>query len=336
MRALVIGASGFLGLNVVDALLADGHAVRATVRKRTVTLLLRQRGVELVPGSLEDPASLERAMAGCDAVFLVAGHYPKYSIDREASIAHGVAGVRNACDAALAAGVPRFVYTSSVGSLAAARGRAATEDDVPETIPTDSTYRAVKWAMEREVERAAARGLPAVTLLPGGCVGPWDLRVGTGALLVGAARAQLPWWVDGTVNLVDVRDVARAHIAAAQRVTGHRYILGGTDVRVSWLLRHIVSRYGGAVPDAPLSSAEARARADADERAAAPLRRRVPVPRELVDLITTGQPVSSDLARRDLGVRFTPIEDALDSAHAWFVRFKYIAKIETPRTHDQH
>lgn len=335
MRALVIGASGFVGLNVVDALVADGHEVRVTVRAHTVTLFLRKRGVEMVSASLEEPGLLERAMEGCDTVFLVAGHYPKYSFDREGAIACGVAGVRNACNAALNVGVGRFVYTSSVGSLATVHGRAVTEEDIAESAPGESTYRAVKWAMEREVERAAERGLSVVTLLPGGCIGPWDLRAGTGGILVAVTHAKLPWWVEGTVNLVDVRDVARAHLLAAQRGKSARYILSGADVRMSWLLRHIVTRYGGAVPGELLTAAEARERADRDERAAAPLRRRVMFPRELVDLITTGQSVSSDLARRELGVAFTPIVDALDSAHAWFVRFKYIAKTEGPRANDQ-
>lgn len=331
MRALVIGGTGFVGINVVDALLAAGASVRVTRRRRSPTLLLGKRPVELTDASLEDPSALRRAMEDRDVVFLTGAHYPRYSLDRDGSIAEGVAGVRSACEAALAVGVRRFVYTSSVATLARApEGRRADETDRPLECPTDSVYRAVKWSMERAVDEAIARGLPAVTLLPGGCVGPWDARAGTGGILLGVVKGALPWWVDGTVNLVDVADVARAHSAAADAPVGERYCLAGHDVRVRWLLAHLEARYGGRAPREELGPDEARARADAEEAEASKRRGRVPLPRELVDLITLGQPVSSARAERALGVRFGPLDDALDRAHAWYARFRYL----TPRSQE--
>jgi dihydroflavonol-4-reductase len=327
MRALVIGGTGFIGLNVIDALLADGARVRVTRRKQTPTILLQGRRVELVEASLQDSEGLRRAMTGCDAVFLTGAFYPRYSLDFEGALAEGIAGVRNACEAALSAEVPRFVYTSTIATLARPpEGRPADERDVAVRMPEGSVYRSVKWAMEREVDRARRRGLPAVTLMPGGCVGPWEARLGTGAMLVGVVRRAMPWWVDGTVNLVAVGDVARAHVAAARRGSSGRYCLGGHDVRIRWLLRHVAERYGGQVPELQLSAEQARERADADERAAAPRRQRVPIPRELVDLVTTGQPVSSSRARAELGIATTPLDDALDRAHAWFVRHSYVPR----------
>jgi dihydroflavonol-4-reductase len=335
MKALVIGGSGFIGLNLVDALLADGHTVRVTRRKHTVTLLLRKRRVEMVYATVDDTESLARAMDGCDVVFFTAGHYPRYSLAPDAALSTGIAGVRAVASAALRVGVERFVYTSSIASLApATNGAIADEDDVPILMPTDSAYRALKWSMEREFERAQDRGLPLVTILPGGCIGPWDLRVGSGALLVGAVRGQIPFWLDGIVNIVDVGDVALAHVRAASAPTGSRYAVGGWDVRLGWLLRHVVHRYGGWIPEHPLDAETARRRADADERAASELEGRAPFPRELVDVVAAGQPVSSARARRDLGLCFTPLEDALDRAHDWFVRFRYLKPRHTESTHD--
>jgi dihydroflavonol-4-reductase len=331
-RVLVIGASGFVGLNVVDALLARGFAVRATRRRATATVFLRSRRVELFDASLEEPAKLRAAMAGCDAVMLTGAHYPRYSMDRDGSIRIAVGGTRNACEAALDAGVARFVLTSSVGSLdPAPASRPADERDVARDMPRGSVYRAVKWAIEREVDRAVERGLRAVTLLPGGCIGPWDFRLGTGAVLVGVVRRAIPWWTDGLVNLVDVGDVARAHVAALDARPGDRFCVAGHDVRVATLLQTILARYGGALPPERLTHDDARRRADREEREAAVRRARVPVPRELVDLVATGQRVSSERARRELGIELTPLEAALDRAHDWFVRYRFLPR---PTVHE--
>jgi dihydroflavonol-4-reductase len=336
MRALVIGATGFIGVNLVDALLAAGIVVRATKRKRSATILLARRAVEWTDGSLDDRPSLEAAMRDCDVVYLAAGHYPRYSLDREGAIATGVAGVRNACEAARSSGVAKLVYTSSVGSLARVEGRPADEDDVGERAPTDSVYRAVKWSMERELDEHVARGLDAVTLLPGGCVGPSDARAGTGGILLAVLHRALPWWVDGTINLVDVADVARAHVAALDARSGARYCLGGHDVRMRDLLRLIVARYGGAVPEIELSPADARERADGDEREAAPKGRRVRFARELVDLVTLGQPVSDARAIAELNATFGPLEDALDRAHQWYSRCGYLNLTTTIQKREIH
>jgi dihydroflavonol-4-reductase len=203
-------------------------------------------------------------------------------------------------------------------------------------MPSDSVYRAVKWSMEREVERARDRGLDAVTLLPGGCIGPGDLRVGTSAIIVGVVRRAMPWWVDGLVNIVDVADVARAHVAAVASTPHSRYVLGGHTVRVGALLRKIAQRYGGEVPSRELPPAEARARALADERRAAPRRERVPIPRELVDMAIHGQRVSNDRAGADLGLTLTPLDVALDRAHAWLARFGFVPKSTPKETIDEH
>jgi hypothetical protein len=143
-----------------------------------------------------------------------------------------------------------------------------------------------------------------VTLRPGGCLGPWDVRAGTGAMIVAVVRGALPWRVDGLVHMVDVRDVARAHAAALGAPAGRSYNLpGGHAMDVGALLERVASRYGGAAPALVLAPDEARARADADERAAAPRRERVPLPREMVDVALSGVAASDALARRRARLR---------------------------------
>ena len=331
-----MGGSGFIGSNVVEELLNGGVPTRVTRHRTSPRLLVRDKGVEVVDASLEDSESLRRAIDGCDVVFFTAGHYPRYSIDLGASLATGLLGVKNVCDAALAVGVERLVYTSSVASLARVPdGETAAETDIPASMPADSVYRAVKWSMERAVEQAVREGLPAVTILPGGCLGPGDLRLGTGAFVVGIVREKLPFWVDGDVSLVDVGDVARAHLAAAAAPSGSRFCVAGHTVRVEWLLRHVALRFGGSVPALRLSIDEAKQRADEEERAAAPRRARVALPRELVDTIACGQPTSNARAEKDLGVRITPLDRALDRAHAWYVRVGLLPQHQSRRTDER-
>jgi len=174
--------------------------------------------------------------------------------------------------------------------------------------------------------------------LPGACLGPWDARLGTGGLLVAVARAQLPWFMDGVVNAVDVGDVASAHILAATHSSPRdRYCLPGHTVMLSDLLRNVVHRYGGEMPPEELDVEAARVRADAEERAAEAAKQRVAFPREIVDLVAAGQQVSSARAERDLGVAFRPLDETLDRAHAWFVQYRYIpaTSAELGRIHDR-
>lgn len=325
-RALVIGGTGFVGLAVVDALLEAGLQVRATRRRSSFTVLLRKKPVELVDACLEEGSGLRVAMRDCDVAVVAAGHYPRYSLHRASSIATAEQQARTVCRAALEAGVRRLVFTSSTGLLdPAPADRPADERDVPRQMPQDSVYRAVKWVMEHELELARAQGLEAVTLLPGGCMGPGDVRVGTTAFLVGVARGEMPWWVDGLVHMVDVQDVARAHVAVALHESpAPRYCLSGHPIRVGALLRRVVERYGGRMPPERLNAAQARERADREEREAAPKRARAPVPRSMVDLVTSGQPIRSALAEQHLGFQPSPLDPALDRAHAWFVRNGYL------------
>ena len=325
-KHLVLGATGYVGLHVVDALLEAGLPVRGARRTGSNTMGLRRRGVEMAHASLDDVGSLVAAMEGCDVVHHAAGHYPRYSLDPEGSVARARSEAENVLRACLDAGVRRLVYTSSTALLDPAPSlRAADERDVGPEMPTESTYRQVKWAMERILASGEEPRLEVVSLLPSGCIGPGDVRLGTGGIFVAVIRRELPWYVDGHVQLVDVRDVARAHARASSGdVPSGRYCLGGHGQRLSMLLERVVERYGGAMPARRLSPSCARLFADEEEREASTTRARVSFPRELVDIVTAGQPIASDRARRVLGFSARPLEESLDDAHAWFRRHGYV------------
>ncbi len=298
MRALVVGASGFIGLRVVDALLAAGADVRVTRRKSTPTILFGKRPVEIVWASLDDRQALTDAMRGCDVAVIAAAHYPRYSTDLQGSVETATRTIRNACDAAIEARV-RMVYTSSVAALGPARfGSFADENDCAPPSPAEGVYPTVKKAMEAEIDRARERGLDAVSLLLGGCIGSRDYRLGTNGLLFALLRGLLPFRIDGWINVLSVDDAAAAHVAAIDAPHG-RYCVAGHNVRFEALLEHAATRYGVAFDAPRVSIAQAGALASSAEVEAEPRRGRVPFPRELVDLVAMGKPDARHRSRLD-------------------------------------
>jgi len=329
VKAVVIGGTGFIGLNIVEALKASGHEVCATRRPSSNTIFLRRLGVPLRPISLTDPASIESAMAGCDTAFFTAGHYPRYSIDTEAQVERAALCLRNALLAARRSGLRRFVYTGSVVTVARpAQGRVAVESDgVPPEAPPGSTYFAVKLALEREVAAAAAAGLDVVTLLPTGCFGPYDHKVGTGYFVVALANRALAAYVDGEINVVDVRDVARAHLAAALLGRrGERYILGAHNLSVRALLQQMARHFAVELPARQLEREEAFRLAAAEEARCSGTPHRPALTREMVDMAVFGQHVDSGKARSELGFSPRSLEETLAGAFDWYRQNGYIRR----------
>ena len=330
-RALVIGGTGVIGLHVVDALLAAGWAVRTTRRRSSPTLLLRRRSVEMVYADLDDYASLEAAMRDVDAVFLTAARYPRYSIMTAEDVERAALQVRNVCIASARMGAGRLVYASSIAVLRPGRSP-ATERDVGLPQWTEGAYPTMKKAIEVEIDRARDAGVDVVSLLLGGCIGPWDLRLGTNGFVAALLHGAVTHWVDGIIHLVAVEDAARAHVAALDG-PGARYIVAGRTLTVGQLIDTMVRRFDAPPPGPPTGLVEMRALADASEAAAAPRRLRVPVPREFVDIAAIGRPVSTDLAERELGMKWTPLDDALDATVAWLVRHRYVPPAHVRRSH---
>ena len=324
MTALVLGAGGFLGLNLVDALLAAGSLPRCGRRKRSNVLALRERKVPLVPADLASSAELHAAMAGCDVVYHLAGHYPRLSLDHDGAIATGLAELERVLDAAAAAGVRRLVYVSSTATVAPdPSGAPSDERWTYSSAPGFGTYHDLKWAME---QRALAENrFDVVVACPGACLGPWDLRVGTSALLVSLARGLDPPHPDGIINPVDVRDVALALVRLALHpVPLRRVILAARSLRLHALLEQLAARYGVPRPSPAISAEAALRLADAEEARALARGGRAALSREIADLIVHGVAVDAVLARTALGLGFRPLEQTLDAADAWNRRMRVL------------
>ena len=329
-QPLVVGGTGFIGLNIAQALKERGLEVRITRRPSSITFAPRKLKLPMVEASLEDEESLYRAMCESDAVFLAAAHYPRWSVDGPAQVELGVAGVRRALAAAKRAKVQRFIYTSSVTTIGPApAGRAANEDDLWPEAP-DSVYFALKLAMEREVLRAAEEGLPAVVVCPSGCLGRYDLKAGTGFFIVALAHGRLPYAVDGLLDMVGVEDVAQAHLSAAARGRlGSRYIVAAHAVQARDLLGRVARRLSVEMPRRELGLGEALALNLAQEKRCAAEGRGAPdIPVEFLDMVRFGQLFDAGRARAELDFKPAGLEEVLDRACAWFEKSGYLRRKE--------
>ncbi len=251
---LVTGAAGFVGAAVARAFAAKGYGVRALVRPSSPRANLGDFPGEIVTGDLLDRASLDAAMAGVQGLAHVAADYRLWARDPEDIVRNNREGTRNVMAAALAAGVGRIVYTSSVATLGLDQ-LPADESDPLTPERAIGAYKRSKVVAERLVEAMVRdAGLPAVIVNPSTPIGPGDVRpTPTGRIIVEAATGKIPAFVDTGLNLVHVDDVAAGHVLAYQRgQAGERYILGGQDVSLRDMLAEIARQTGRKAPTVSL------------------------------------------------------------------------------------
>ncbi len=322
MTTLVTGGTGFVGAAVVRALLAAGTPVRALVRPGSDRRNLAGLPVALAEGDLNDPRSLDRAVAGCEALFHVAADYRLWAPRPEEMLRTNVEGTRALMLAAAAAGVARIVYTSSVAVLGLHADGTPADEDTPVTLDAMiGPYKRSKFLAEAEVRRLIAEaGLPAVIVNPSTPIGPRDLRpTPTGRMVRDAAAGRMPAFVDTGLNIVHVDDVAAGHLLAFERGTvGERYILGGEDMTLRAILAEIARTAGRRPPRLGLPHGAVLPVAYAAE-AWARLTGREPL--ATVDGIRMARKrmyFRSDKAMRALGYAFRPAAQALADAVAWF------------------
>ncbi|MDP2304718.1 MAG: NAD-dependent epimerase/dehydratase family protein [Pseudomonadota bacterium] len=329
MRILVLGASGFIGVHVVDALRALGVEPLCAQRSPAPRIALRSREATVVRIDLDVPTLAEH-LAGFDVVVHAAGHYPAHSLDRAGTLARGLRQTRALLDAVATAGVARLVYVSSTATVArSSDGAPSDESHVFAEPPGFGVYHDLKWEMEAVVARE--RRFETVIACPSACLGAEDRRIGTCALLLAMARGADPLHPDGLVSLVDVRDVGAAIARlATMPEPPRRVLLSGHDIDLHALLCALALRYGAPPPSAPLPAKAALAWADAAETYAEATGTRAPLPRELVDLVLHGGPLDTRLAVTRLGARWTPLADTLDTFDRWARRQRLLPPPRSP------
>jgi dihydroflavonol-4-reductase len=316
---LITGAGGFVGRAVLDRLVGEGRAVRALTRSDASADTLRTAGAEPVRGDILDPTSLERAMAGCEVVYHVAGVNGFCLRDPGELDRANVDGTRNVVRAAGAAGVRRVVYTSSAAVIGEEAGTAGTEWS-PHRGRFLSRYERSKYEAERVAQATAGvAGLELVCVNPASVQGPGRTR-GTARILIDALNGRLRMVVDSRLSIVDVDDCARGHLLAEARgVPGERYLLSGATLTVSEAVALLGRIAGREEHPRRLPPPVAMAMAGAVEGVARLRGRRPPVCREMVRTILHGHRYDGSRATRELGLVYTPIEESLRRAAAWYV-----------------
>ncbi len=239
MQTFVTGGTGFIGGAVVRALLAAGHQVRVLVRPGSDLRGLADLPVDVVRGDLAQDGDLQALLVGCEWVFHVAALYSYWGHPWRDFERANVEGTRRLMRAAADCGAGRVVYTSSVAVLG------IPHDGSPGTEVTPSTladmvgdYKRSKYLAEEVVHEFAAKGRPVVIVNPSTPVGAGDWKpTPTGRIIVDFLNGRMPAYVDTGLNLVDVEDVARGHLLAAERGRiGERYILGAENLTLQQVL----------------------------------------------------------------------------------------------------
>jgi dihydroflavonol-4-reductase len=251
MRAIVTGATGFVGAAVARALLNAHWQVRVLARSGSDRSNLRALPVDVHEGDLNQPDSLKPALEGCEALFHVAADYRLGARDPAPLYRTNVEGTRAILAAARAAGVKRIVYTSSVATVGIPKDGTPGEEATPVTLENMiGHYKRSKFLAEDVVRDAARAGAPVVIVSPSTPVGPGDVKpTPTGQLVLDAAAGRMPAYVDTGLNIVHVDDVAAGHLLAYERGRpGERYILGGQDMTLREILAQIATLVGRSPP----------------------------------------------------------------------------------------
>jgi nucleoside-diphosphate-sugar epimerase len=319
VRALITGATGFIGGRVARALVARGWDVVALVRSPERAGNLREMGVSLVGGDVTEPATLSSPMRRCDAVFHLAAWYAIGAADRQRMWTTNVGGTENVLEEAAVAGVPRIVYCSSIAALGRGEpGEIRDESSVhPGVFP--SSYEETKWRAHLLARELAGGGLPIVTVMPGAVYGPGDPSV-LGVLLRYYARGWLVAFprTTGEFSWVYVEDVAEGIVKAFEKGRdGEEYCLGGENFSINDLLEHLEPVTGIRAPRFELPQRIVQL-----SRPIGPLLARMmgQEPRFLEEGIASmsgSYMMSSDKATKELGYTFRPAEEGFGETVRW-------------------
>ena len=314
---LVTGATGFIGSHVARALAKRGDELRLLTRRKSQIDLLSDLEFERAIGDVTDRRAVRRAMAGVERVFHIAGRTSLRAQDRGAVWDTNVRGTRIVLESALEAEVERVVFTSSVAAV----GVGKKPKPVDETNTFDIghlgiTYVNSKHEAEVEALRMAAQGLPVTIVNPSFVLGPDATRGSSMDLVKRFIQKRIPAYVDGGLNIVDVRDVAKGHLLADKKgEVGKRYILSGRNFTLDRLFADLARISGVESPRLKLPGPVLHRMLEAGERL--PLPFNMPTSPDEVRSAMLWWCYKNTRAKSELGFKARPHEETLQESVNW-------------------
>ena len=326
MRAFVTGATGLLGSNLVQGLIAQGHEVRALARSEEKARRVFPEGkVDFVTGDMGGVAAFASRLQGCDVLFHTAAYFREYYQPGDHKAMLEKINVQGTVDLLIAAekqGVQKAIHISSAGPIGRKPdGSAGDENTLEDDRAARNLYFASKIGAELAIKRfLKERSLPVVMILPSWMWGPGDWApTASGKLLLDFIKGKLPGVVDGGSCIVDVRDVAAAIVNAAERgKSGERYIVGGSYHDFADILATLERVTGVPAPTRKIPYALSLAVGFGSEGWARITGGTALVTVAGVRTIHFKNNVDSSKAVRELSARFRPFEETVRDEVAWF------------------
>ena len=326
MKALVTGASGFVGGAVARTLVQAGIDVRVLARPGSDPQNYARLNVETVEGELRDPNSLRRALTGCRQLYHVAAHYALWAKDPAIFYDVNVTGTRTLLEIARDMRIERIVYCSTIGAIGLPRGGGLGTEETPVSLDQMAGhYKRSKYLAEQEVLKLAREGLPVVIVNPSAPVGAGDVRpTPTGQVIVDFIKGRMPAYIETGMNIVDVDDVAAGHLLAMQKGRiGERYILGTKNLMLREVFEILGRLTDVKVPSIKLPRLAILPLAYLNEWIADLTGQPPRIPLEGVKMAKYKMHYDCGKAIKELGIPQTPPEVALEKAVRWFREHKY-------------
>jgi dihydroflavonol-4-reductase len=327
-KVLVTGAGGFIGSHVVEALLKENVEVRAFIKPGEPLVNLQGMDIERMEGDVLDNGAVLKAMMDIDTVFHLAAIYSIWTRDWGRIYEVNIQGTQNVLWAAMKSNIERVIYTSSIAAIGIRPGKQLSDENTPFNQYTlGNHYVLTKYLSQQIACGFAANGLDVVIVNPGFPFGTKDIvPTPTGQLIVDVLKGKNMFAFPGGINIVDVRDVARGHVLAAQKgKTGELYILGNRNVTMKEFMQLVYKAAGFTVkPIFTLPVPVLKQAASAFKFWSDNISHKTP--------LTTPPEVSyasqhlffdNSKARNELGLTFTPIEESLRDSVQWFRKNYY-------------
>jgi len=320
---LVMGASGFLGSHVTRQLVARGDQVRVWVRPSSSTVAFDDLDVERREGELADGAALRAAMKDVDTVFYCIVDARAWLRDPAPLYATNVEALRNVLDAAVEAGVPKFVFCSTVGTIGLTASGQADETTPHNWRDLGGAYVDSRIQAEELVLRYHREfGLPAVVLNVGTTFGPRDHGpTPHGKLVRAAALGKMPAYAKGaSMEVVGIEDAARAFLLAEERGRpGERYIISERCLPTKELFDIAADEGGATPPKIGIPRPAMRVIGSLGGVIARASRRDSVVTATSVRLLYVQTALDHSKATRELGWEPAPIDGPIRAGVRWFL-----------------